>query len=93
VIELNMTSARASPMEEGGVMRILATGAAVFVVTALRATGHRVACATRIRGMFPDQESLACDFNRDVAIDARLPWLAGFGARAPLLVGREEEGQ
>ena len=74
-------------------MRALATGAAAFVVAALRATGHRVACVTRIRRMFPDQESIARDFNRDVAIDARLPWLAGIGARAPLLVGRGEEGQ
>ena len=73
-------------------MRILATGAAEIIVAALRAAGHWVVCATRTRRVFPDQESIACDFNRDVTIDARLPWLTGIGARAPLLVGREEEG-
>ena len=92
MIEVSMTTALAAPMEEGGVMRILVTGAAEFIVAALRAAGHRVGCATRIRRRVPDQESIACDFNRDVTIDARLPWLTGIGARAPLLVGREEEG-
>lgn len=69
-------------------MRILVTGAAGFmgrhIVVALRAAGHRTVCAVRdverIRGMFPDQESIACDFNRDVAIDAWLPRLVGIDA-------------
>ncbi len=69
-------------------MRILVTGAAGFmgrhIVAALRAAGHRTVCAVRdverIRRMFPDQESIACDFNRDVAIDAWLPRLVGIDA-------------
>ena len=69
-------------------MRILVTGAAGFIgrhiVAALRAAGHRVVCATRdterTRRLFPDQESIACDFNRDVTIDAWLPRLAGIDA-------------
>jgi hypothetical protein len=94
VIELNMPTARAAPMEEGGVMRILVTGAAEFIVAALRAAGCGPPGRVRHthRRMVPDQESIASDFNRDVTIDARLPWLTGIGARAPLLVGREEEG-
>jgi uncharacterized protein YbjT (DUF2867 family) len=69
-------------------MRVLVTGAAGFigrhVVAALRAAGHGVVCASRdvgrTRRMFPDQESIACDFNRDVMVDAWLPRLAGVGA-------------
>jgi uncharacterized protein YbjT (DUF2867 family) len=69
-------------------MRILVTGAAGFigrhVAAALRAAGHRVVCAARdverTRRMFPDQESIACDFNRDVAIEAWLPRMVGIDA-------------
>jgi uncharacterized protein YbjT (DUF2867 family) len=69
-------------------MRVLVTGAAGFigrhVVAALRAAGHRVVCASRdvdrTRRMFPDQESIACDFNQDVTIDAWLPRLSGVDA-------------
>jgi uncharacterized protein YbjT (DUF2867 family) len=69
-------------------MRVLVTGAAGFigrhVVAALRAAGHRVVCASRdpgrTRRMFPDQENISCDFNRDVTLDAWLPRLAGVDA-------------
>lgn len=69
-------------------MRVLVTGAAGFigrhVVAGLRAAGHRIVCASRdvgrTRQMFPDQESIACDFNHDVAIDAWLPRLTGVDA-------------
>lgn len=69
-------------------MRVLVTGAAGFigrhVVAALRAAGHGVVCASRdidrTRQMFPDQESIACDFNHDVTIDAWLPRLTGVNA-------------
>lgn len=69
-------------------MRVLVTGASGFigrhVVAGLRAGGHRIVCATRdverTRRMFPDQESIACDFNRDVTIDKWLPRLAGIDA-------------
>lgn len=69
-------------------MRVLVTGAAGFIgrhiVAALRAGGHRVVCAgrdvERIRRMFPDQESLACDFNRDVTAERWLPRLRGIDA-------------
>jgi len=75
-------------MEEGGAMRVLVTGAAGFIgrhiVAALRAGGHRIVCAgrdvERIRRMFPDQESLTCDFNRDVTAERWLPHLAGIHA-------------
>jgi len=88
VIELNITTALATPMEEGGVMRILVTGAAGFIgrhiVAALRAAGHRVVCAgrdvERTRRMFPDQESITCDFNRDVTTEVWLPRLVGIDA-------------
>ncbi len=66
----------------------MVTGAAGFigrhVVAALGAAGHRVVCASRdvdrTRRMFPDLEHIACDFNRDVAVDAWLPRLAGIEA-------------
>ena len=69
-------------------MRILVTGAAGFIgrhiVAALGSAGHRVVCATRdverTRRMFPGQESIACDFNRDVTTDAWLPRLVGIDA-------------
>jgi uncharacterized protein YbjT (DUF2867 family) len=87
-VELDITTALAAPMEEGGVMRILVTGAAGFIgrhiVAALGSAGHRVVCATRdverTRRMFPSQESIACDFNRDVTTDAWLPRLVGIDA-------------
>jgi uncharacterized protein YbjT (DUF2867 family) len=66
-------------------MRILVTGATGFigrhVVAALRTAGHRVVCAVReverSRRMFPDQESVGCDFNRDTTVEAWLPRLGG----------------
>jgi uncharacterized protein YbjT (DUF2867 family) len=69
-------------------MRILVTGAGGFIgrhmAAALRAGGHRVVCAVRdverLRRAFPDQETLFCDFNRDVTIDAWLPRLDGIDA-------------
>jgi len=69
-------------------MRILVTGAAGFIgrhiVAALRAAGHRVVCAgrdvERTRRMFPDQESITCDFNRDVTAEVWLPRLVGIDA-------------
>jgi uncharacterized protein YbjT (DUF2867 family) len=85
---LDITIAAWPPMEEGRAMRILVTGAAGFmgrhIVAALRAAGHRTVCAVRdverIHRMFPDQESTACDFNRDVTIDAWLPRLVEIDA-------------
>ncbi len=69
-------------------MRVLVAGATGFIgrhiVAALRVGGHRVVCAVRdverLQRMFPDQEAIACDFNRDVTVDAWLPRLAGIGA-------------
>jgi uncharacterized protein YbjT (DUF2867 family) len=69
-------------------VRVLVTGAAGFigrhVVAALRSAGHGVVCASRdvgrTRQMFPDQESIACDFNRDVTIDSWLARLARIDA-------------
>jgi uncharacterized protein YbjT (DUF2867 family) len=87
-VRRRITIATAMPMEGGGAMRVLVTGAAGFIgrhiVAALRESGHRIVCAgrdlERIRRMFPDQESMACDFNRDVTGEAWLPRLAGIDA-------------
>ena len=83
-------------------MRVLVTGAAGFIgrhiVAALRAGGHRVVCAgrdlDRMRRLFPDQESLRCDFNRDVTPESWLPRLAGIDAVvncAGILQSRREQ--
>jgi uncharacterized protein YbjT (DUF2867 family) len=69
-------------------VRVLVTGAAGFIgrhiVAALRSAGHGVVCAGRdpgrTRRLFPDEESIACDFNRDVTIDGWLSRLAGIDA-------------
>jgi uncharacterized protein YbjT (DUF2867 family) len=83
-------------------MRILVTGAAGFIgrhiVAALGAVGHRVVCCVReplrTERMFPAQESLRCDFNRDTRIEDWLPRLAGVDAVvncAGILQGRRSE--
>lgn len=69
-------------------MRILVTGASGFigrhVVATLRSAGHRLVCASRdverTQRMFPDQQSIWCDLNRDVTIEAWLPRLSGVDA-------------
>jgi uncharacterized protein YbjT (DUF2867 family) len=69
-------------------MRILVTGAAGLigrhVVAALGAAGHRVVCCVRdpvrTERMFPTQESVRCDFNRDTRLEDWLPRLRGVDA-------------
>lgn len=69
-------------------MRILLTGATGFIggqiAGALIAAGHSLRCAVRdtkrARRMFPRQEVVACNFNRDVTADAWRPRLKGIDA-------------
>jgi uncharacterized protein YbjT (DUF2867 family) len=69
-------------------MRILVTGACGFIgrhiTAALIAAGHRVVCCVRdparARRMFPNQESIACNFNRDTEAALWRPRLEGVDA-------------
>ena len=77
-----------SDSADRGAMRILITGATGFIggqiAGALIAAGHSLRCAVRdtkrARRMFPRQEMVACNFNRDVTPEAWRARLDGIDA-------------